>query len=165
MVARVLRGLALWLGLYILFSAVHFGALYGLSALRSGLEGRWENQFGVEVIDREPPYSIRERLILGLDIQPSMYWVESLAMSAVMSLPVALFVGIGSLLLRRARRGTLILVATLSSTLMFYLLYLLGEQVFAGYLVGHPSAAVVSGIGVGFVQGVVAGLVLRNGKN
>ncbi|MFQ3611141.1 MAG: hypothetical protein SNJ72_06540 [Fimbriimonadales bacterium] len=164
MVGRALRGLALWLGLYILFSLAHFGVLYGLNALRSGLEQRWESQFGAEVIDREPPYSLQERVVIALDIQPSMYWVESLAMSFIMSLPVALFVGLGALLLRRARRGTLLIIATFSSLLVFYLLYLLGEQVFAGYLVGHLGAIGVSGIGVGFVQGLIAGMVLRNGK-
>ncbi len=165
MVARILRALALWLGMYILLSGVHFGVLYGLNSIRTGLENRWETQFGLEVIDREPPYSWRERLVMAMDTQPSIYWAESLAMSFVMSLPVALFVGLGSLLLRRARRGVLMLVAIISSVLVFYLTYLLNQQgATVGYFIEGGSPAVFSGAVIGIIQGLLAGLVLRNGK-
>jgi hypothetical protein len=102
-VGRLLRGLAIWIGLYVLLTGAHMGVLYGLNALRARYETALETRVGVDAIDREPPYSGGERLIVALDIQPSAYWQESLAMSAVMSLIVAVFVGLASLAFRKGR--------------------------------------------------------------
>ncbi len=159
MLGRFLRGLALWIGVYVLLTAVHFGLLWGLDRLRMQLETRFEDRYGTEVVDREPPYSRAEWLVVALDVQPSMYWVESLGMSALMSLPVALFVGAGALAFRRRLWGRLVVLSVIASILTFYLLYLLNEQVFAGYLLQQRLPVFTVGGFVGLVQGLVASLV------
>jgi hypothetical protein len=37
-VGRLLRGLALWIGLYVLLTGAHMGVLYGINALRARYE-------------------------------------------------------------------------------------------------------------------------------
>lgn len=157
---RLLRGLAIWIGLYVLLTATHIGVLYGTNALRVRYESALEARFGAQAVDREPPYTGGERLIVALDIQPSTYWLESLGMSAVMSLIVAVCVGIGSLAFRKQRTLKLMLVALGVNGLIFYFFSLLSEQLFAGYLLGKPASAIVPAILVGLAQGVVSALVL-----
>lgn len=159
MLGKLLRGLALWIGVYVILTAIHFGMLWGLDHVRNRLETRFEDQFGSEVVDREPPYTMPEWLIVGLDIQPSMYWLESLAMSAVMSLPVVVFLGLAAKVFRRGLGFKLIGVGIVTSVLMFYLLYLLNDQLFAGYLIQAKPPVLIVGTLVGLVQGWVALLI------
>lgn len=163
-VGRLLRGLALWIGLYVLLTGTHMGVLYGLNALRTRYETTLETRAGVEAIDREPPYSGGERLIVALDIQPSTYWQESLVMSAVMSLIVAVFVGLASLAFRKGRVAKLMLVALIVNGLVFYFFALLSEQLFAGYLLGQPISAIAPALLVGLAHGMVSALVLGGKK-
>ncbi|MEN3001515.1 MAG: hypothetical protein ABDI19_06690 [Armatimonadota bacterium] len=160
MLGRVLRGLAIWIGLVVLLTGAHMGVLYALNALRTRYEISLEARLGAEAIDREPPYQRGEQLIVALDIQPSMYWLESLAMSALMSLIVAVFVGLASLTARHGRALKLILVALLVNGLVFYFFSLLSEHVLLGYMLGKPVSAIVPAILVGLVQGVLSVLVL-----
>ena len=161
---RLLRGLAIWIGLYVLMTGAHMGALYGLDALRTRYESALETRLGAEAVDREPPYSGGERLIVALDIQPSAYWQESLAMSAVMSLIVAVFVGLASLAFRKGRAAKLILVALVVNGLVFFFFAQLSEQLFAGYLLGRPVSAVAPAILVGLAHAVISVLVLGGNK-
>ncbi|MER3402134.1 MAG: hypothetical protein C4336_07450 [Armatimonadota bacterium] len=158
MLGKLLRGLALWIGVYGILTAIHFGMLWGLDQVRNRLETRFEDQYGSEVVDREPPYTTPEWLIVGLDIQP-IQWLESLAMSAVMSLPVAVFLGLGAKVFRRGLGFKLIGVSIVTSMLMFSLLYLLNEQLSAGYLVQAKPPVLIVGTLVGWVQGWVASLI------
>jgi hypothetical protein len=163
-VGRLLRGLAIWIGLYVLLTGAHMGVLYGLNALRARYETALETRVGVDAIDREPPYSGGERLIVALDIQPSAYWQESLAMSAVMSLIVAVFVGLASLAFRKGRAVKLALVALIVNGLVFYFFAQLSEQLFAGYLLGRPVSAVAPALLVGLAHGIISVLVLGGKK-
>ncbi len=160
MIARFLRAFALWLGLYGLLTAAHFGVLWGLDQLRQRLENRLESRYGTEAVDREPPYSWGERVVLALDVQPSPYWQESLGVSALLSLPVALLTGAAALFVRRARRAALMAIAIVGGILLMWLLTQLGGLALAGYLVGNPTAAVVEGALIGLIQGMLAILVL-----
>jgi hypothetical protein len=162
-VGRVLRGLAIWIGLYVLLTGAHMGVLYGINALRARYETTLE-RVGVDAIDREPPYSGGERLVVALDIQPSAYWQESLAMSAVMSLIVAVFVGLGSLAFRKGRAAKLMLVALVVNGLVFFFFAQLSEQLFAGYLLGQPVSAVAPALLVGLTHGAISTLVLGGKK-
>lgn len=161
---RLLRGLAIWIGLYVLMTGAHMGALYGLDALRTRYESALETRLGAEAVDREPPYSGGERLIVALDIQPSAYWQESLAMSAVMSLIVALFVGLASLAFRKGRAAKLMLVALVVNGLVFFFFAQLSEQLFAGYLLGQPVSAIAPAVLVGLSHGALSALVLGGKK-
>jgi hypothetical protein len=163
-VGRLLRGLAIWIGLYVLLTGAHMGVLYGLNALRARYETALETRVGVDAIDREPPYSGGERLIVALDIQPSAYWQESLAMSAVMSLIVAAFVGLASLAFRKGRAAKLTLVALVVNGLVFFFFAQLSEQLFAGYLLGQPVSAVAPALLVGLSHGAISTLVLGGNK-
>jgi hypothetical protein len=40
-VGRLVRGLALWIGLYVLLTGAHMGVLYGINALRARYELGW----------------------------------------------------------------------------------------------------------------------------
>ena len=161
---RLLRGLAIWIGLYVLLIGAHMGVLYGLDALRTRYETALEARLGAEAVDREPPYSGGERLIVALDIQPSAYWQESLAMSAVMSLIVAVFVGLASLAFRKGRAAKLALVTLVVNGLVFFFFAQLSEQLFAGYLLGRPVSAVAPAILVGLAHAVISVLVLGGNK-
>jgi hypothetical protein len=138
--------------------------LYGINALRARYETGLEMRLGAEAVDREPPYSGGERLIVALDIQPSTYWQESLAMSAVMSLIVAVFVGLASLAFRKGHAVKLALVALIVNGLVFYFFALLSEQLFAGYLLGRPVSAVAPALLVGLAHGIISVLVLGGKK-
>jgi len=138
------------------------GVLYGLNALRARYESALETR--VDAIDREPPYSGGERLIVALDIQPSVYWQESLAMSAVMSLIVAVFVGLASLAFRKGRAAKLMLVSLVVNGLVFFFFAQLSEQLFAGYLLGKPVSAVAPALLVGLTHGAISTLVLGGKK-
>ena len=140
------------------------GVLYGINALRTRYEAALETRLGAEAVDREPPYRGGERLIIALDIQPSTYWQESLAMSAVMSLIVAAFVGLASLAFRKGRAMKLALVALIVNGLVFYFFALLSEQLFAGYLLGRPVSAVAPALLVGLAHGIISVLVLGGKK-
>ena len=140
------------------------GVLYGINALRTRYEAALETRLGAEAVDREPPYRGGERLIVALDIQPSTYWQESLAMSAVMSLIVAVFVGLASLAFRKGRAMKLALVALIVNGLVFYFFALLSEQLFAGYLLGRPVSAVSPALLVGLAHGIISVLVLGGKK-
>jgi hypothetical protein len=140
------------------------GVLYGINALRTRYEAALETRLGAEAVDREPPYRGGERLIVALDIQPSTYWQESLAMSAVMSLIVAVFVGLASLAFRKGRAMKLALVALIVNGLVFYFFALLSEQLFAGYLLGRPVSAVAPALLVGLAHGIISVLVLGGKK-
>jgi hypothetical protein len=140
------------------------GVLYGINALRTRYEAALETRLGAEAVDREPPYRGGERLIVALDIQPSTYWQESLAMSAVMSLIVAVFVGLASLAFRKGHAVKLALVALIVNGLVFYFFALLSEQLFAGYLLGRPVSAVAPALLVGLVHGIISVLVLGGKK-
>ncbi|MCS7301246.1 MAG: hypothetical protein NZ556_06805 [Fimbriimonadales bacterium] len=164
MLGRFLRGLAIWIGLYVLLTGAHMGVLYGINALRTRYETALETRLGVEAIDREPPYSGGERVIVALDIQPSMYWLESLGMSALMSLIVAVFVGIASLAFRQGRAAKLTLVALVINGLVFYFLSVLNLEGMVGYMLGRPVSAVAPAILVGLAQGIISALVLGGGK-
>ncbi|MCS7273309.1 MAG: hypothetical protein NZ550_04070 [Fimbriimonadales bacterium] len=164
MLAQLLRGFALWIGLYVLLTATHWGVLHGINALRTRYETAVETRLGVEAIDREPPYGVEERIIVALDIQPSPYWQESLGMSALMSLIVAILVGIGALRFRRSRAFKLAITALVANGLVFYAYSVLSEQLFAGYLLGRPVSAVVPALLVGVVHAVISALVLGGGK-
>jgi hypothetical protein len=157
---RLLRGLAIWIGLYVLLTGTHMGVLYGINALRTRYEAALETHGGTELVDREPPYSGGERFIVTLDIQPSIYWVEALVVSAVMSLIVAVFVGLASLAFRHGRTVKLILVALMVNGLVFYFYSLLSEQIFVGYQLGRAVSAIVPAVLVGLAQGIVSVLVL-----
>ncbi|GIV05449.1 MAG: hypothetical protein KatS3mg016_1024 [Fimbriimonadales bacterium] len=161
---RLLRGLAIWIGLSVLLTGTHMGILYGINALRTRYETALETRGGAELVDREPPYSGGERLIVALDIQPSIYWAEALIVSAVMSLVVAVFVGLASLAFRQGRAVKLILVALIVNGLVFYFYALLSEQIFVGYQLGRPVSAVAPAILVGLAQGIVSVLVLGGKK-
>lgn len=161
---RILRGLAIWIGLYVLFTGTHMGVLYGINAVRTRYEAALETRGGAELVDREPPYSGGERFIVALDIQPSIYWVESLVASAGMSLIVAVFVGLASLAFRQGRTAKLILVALIVNALVFYFYSLLTEQNLLGYLVGRPVSMIAPAVLVGLAQGVVSVLVLGGKK-
>ncbi|MDW8106286.1 MAG: hypothetical protein RMK45_02280 [Armatimonadota bacterium] len=164
MFARVLRGLALWIGLYVLLTATHWGILYGINALRTRYETAIETRLGVEAVDREPPYSTAERIIVALDIQPSPYWQESLGVSALMSLAVATFVGVGALVFKHRRSLKLAIVALAMNGLAFYFLSVLSKQLLAGYLLGRPESAIVPALLVGIVHAIVSVFVLGGGK-
>jgi len=140
------------------------GVLYGINALRTRYEAALETRLGTEAVDREPPYRGGERLIIALDIQPSTYWQESLAMSAVMSLIVAVFVGLASLAFRKGHAVKLALVALIVNGLVFYFFALLSEQLFAGYLLGRPVSAVAPALLVGLAHGIISVLVLGGKK-
>jgi hypothetical protein len=140
------------------------GVLYGINALRTRYEAALETRLGAEAVDREPPYRGGERLIVALDIQPSTYWQESLAMSAVMSLIVAVFVGLASLAFRKGHAVKLALVALIVNGLVFYFFALLSEQLFAGYLLGRPVSAVAPALLVGLAHGIISVLVLGGKK-
>lgn len=165
MLGRILSGIALWIGVYVLLTGVHFGTLWGLDRLRTALETRYEEQYGSEVVDREPPYTTPEWIIVSLDVQPSMYWGEALAMSALMSLPVALLIQVVAWTGRHRLILRSIVIGAVMSILVFYLLYLLNEQVFAGYLVqAKPpifGVGALTGIGQGFVGGLIYGASRR----
>ncbi|GIV10409.1 MAG: hypothetical protein KatS3mg019_2500 [Fimbriimonadales bacterium] len=164
MLARALRGLAIWIGLLVLLTGTHMGVLYGINALRARYEANLETRRGVDAIDREPPYSGGERAIVAFDIQPSDYWQESLAMSALMSLIVAIFVGLASLTFKKGRTAKIVLVVLVVNSLIFYFFSLLSEQVFAGYLLGRPASAIAPALLVGLAQGAISALVLGGGK-
>ena len=157
---RLLRGLAIWIGLYVLLTGTHMGVLYGINALRTRYETAVETKLGADAVDREPPYSGGERLIVAFDIQPSQYWQEALAVSAAMSLVVSIFVGAASLMFRKGRIAKIMLVALVVNGLIFYFFSLINEQVLLGYLMGRPASAIAPAILVGFAQGVVSTLVL-----
>lgn len=159
MLGRILSGIALWIGVYVLLTGVHFGTLWGLDQLRTALETRYEEQYGSEVVDREPPYTTSEWIIVSLDVQPSMYWGEALAMSALMSLPVALLIQVVVWTGRRRLMLKTIVIGSTISMLVFYLLYLLNEQVFAGYLIQAKSPIFVIGALTGILQGFVGGSI------
>ncbi len=162
--ARLLFGLALWLGLYILLTGAHFGTLWLMDWTRTRLETTLEDRHGFEAVDRESPYSWGERMIIALDIQQGVYWFESLAMSALMSLPVALFLGLSAKLFRK-RRFALVLVAIVVNLATFYLLYLLSEQVALGYLMSNATPVLTGGVVVGLVHALIASLVLAGARN
>lgn len=164
MLGRALRGLAIWIGLFILLTGAHMGVLYGVNALRTRYEASLETRLGVDAIDREPPYSGGERAIVAFDIQPSEYWQESLGMSAIMSLIVSIFVGLASLMFGKGRTVKIVLVALVVNGLVFYFFSLLSEQIFAGYLLGRPASAIAPAILVGLAQGTISALVLGGGK-
>ncbi|MCS7209903.1 MAG: hypothetical protein NZ874_10075 [Fimbriimonadales bacterium] len=165
MLGQMLRGLALWIGLYVLLTGAHMGVLYGINALRARYETVLETRLGAEAVDREPPYSNGERLIVAFDIQPSVYWLESLGMSALMSLIVALLIALASSVFRNRRAIKLTLVALGANGIVFYFFVLLSEQLFAGYLLGRPVSAVAPALLVGLVQGTISALVLGGGKS
>jgi hypothetical protein len=77
MIGRLLRALALGIGLYVLLTAVHYGTLWGLDQMRQRMETRLEQRYGADAVDREPPYKPGERWVMALDIQPSPYWQEA----------------------------------------------------------------------------------------
>lgn len=160
MLGRALRGLSLWMGLLVILTGAHMALLYGLNAIRVRYEAHLEMRLGTDAVDREPPYSPGERWIVALDIQPSQYWQEALGMSAVMSLIVAVFVGMGALVFKKRGAAKIALVALMVNGLIFYFFALLSEQIFAGYLLGRPSSAIVPAILVGIVQGVLSAMVL-----
>ncbi len=160
MLGRVFHGLALWIGLYVLLTAAHWGVLQGIDALRTRYETDLEARLGTEVVDREPPYSTAERLIVAFDIQPSTYWQESLLTSALMSLVVAIFVGIGGLAFQRNRAIKLALVAIVVNGLAFFFLAQLSEQMFLGYLLGQPASAIAPALLVGLAHALISVLVL-----
>ncbi|MCS6918933.1 MAG: hypothetical protein NZM28_04115 [Fimbriimonadales bacterium] len=164
MLGRALRGLATWIGLFILLTGAHMGVLYGINALRTRYEANLETRMGVDAVDREPPYSGGERVVVAFDIQPSAYWQESLGASAIMSLIVAVFVGIASLAFRKGRAAKIVLVALAVNGLVFYFLSLLSEQMFLGYLLGRPASVIAPALLVGAAQGVISALVLGGGK-
>lgn len=164
MLGRALRGLAIWIGLFILLTGAHMGVLYSINALRTRYEANLETRVGVDAVDREPPYSAGERAIVAFDIQPSEYWQEALAVSAVMSLIVSIFVGLASLMFKKGRTTKIVLVALFVNGLIFYFFSLLSEQVFAGYLLGRPASAFAPAILVGLAQGTISALVLGGGK-
>ncbi len=156
--ARLLFGLALWLGLYVLLAGAHFGTLWAMDWARNRLETTLEDRYGSEAIDREPPYSWGERVVVALDIQQGVYWQESLMMSALMSLPVALFIGIGASLTRK-RHIIIAVLAVMVNLATFYLVYLLNEQIALGYLISTLPPVITAGFVVGLVHALVASLV------
>lgn len=160
MLGRVLHGLALWIGLYVLLTAAHWGVLQGINALRTRYETNLEARLGTEAVDREPPYSPQEQLIVAFDIQPSTYWQESLLASAVMSLIVAIFVGIGALTFQHKRALRLAIVAIVVNGLLFFFLAQLSEQAFVGYLLGQPMSAIAPALLVGLTHALISVLVL-----
>ncbi|MFN4032721.1 MAG: hypothetical protein ACK4ME_03730 [Fimbriimonadales bacterium] len=164
MLGRALRGFAIWIGLFVMLTGVHMGILYGVDAVRTRYEANLETRLGADAVDREPPYSASERMVVAFDIQPSQYWQESLAMSAGMSLIVAAFVGIGALAFKKGRTAKIALVALVVNGLIFYFFALLSEQIFAGYLLGRPASVIAPAILVGVAQGVLSALVLGGSK-
>lgn len=160
MIARWLRACALGIGFYVLLTGVHYGTLWGLDQLRQRWETRLENRYGTEAIDREPPYKPGERVMMALDTQLSPYWQESLGISALICLPVAILTGIAVRFLRRAQRAALMIIAVASNIFLLWLLTQLGGVSLVGYLVGSLLAAVVEGTLVGLAQGLLAILVL-----
>ncbi|MEN3000647.1 MAG: hypothetical protein ABDI19_02260 [Armatimonadota bacterium] len=155
-----LRVGALAIGFYLLLTGVHYGTLWGLDGLRQRWEARLESQYGVEAIDREPPYKPGERAIMALDIQRSPFWQESLGISALLSLLVALLTGVAARFAKRARRAALLLVPIASNIVLLWLMTQLGGLALAGYLVGNLTAVFVGGALVGLIQGIVALLLL-----
>lgn len=164
MLGRALRGLAIWIGLFILLTGAHMGILYGIDALRTRYETNLETRMGADAVDREPPYSVGERIIVAFDIQPSQYWQEALVVSAAMSLIVSVFVGLASLMFKKGRTAKIMLVALVVNGIIFYFFSLINEQVLLGYLLGRPASAVAPAILVGLAQGTISALVLGGGK-
>jgi hypothetical protein len=170
MIGRILRALALSIGLYVLLTGVHYGTLWGLDQLRQRMEARLEQRYGADAVDREPPYKPGERWVMALDIQPSPYWQEAVGMSAGLTLPVALLMG---LMARRRPNGQvpnlplLLLVAVGANIGMLWLMTRLGGLALAGYLVNNATAAGVGGLAIGLLQGLLGGLILKtkDGKN
>jgi hypothetical protein len=158
MIGRILYTLALGVGFYVLLTVVHYGTLWGLDQLRQRMEARLEQRYGTDAVDREPPYKPGERWVMALDIQPSPYWQEAAGMSAVLSLPVAVLMG---LMARRSRRLALLLIAVITNALSLWLLTQLGGLALAGYLVNNPTAAIAGGVAVGLLQGILGGLILH----
>jgi len=158
MIGRMLRSLALSIGLYVLLTGVHYGTLWGLDQLRQRMEARLEQRYGAEAVDRQPPYKPGERWVMALDIQPSPYWQEAVGMSAGLTLPVALLMGLTA---RRVRRFALLLVAVGANIGMLWLMTRLGGLALAGYLVNNPTAAGVGGLAIGLLQGLLGGLILK----
>lgn len=164
MLGRALRGLAIWIGLFILLTGTHMGVLYGVNALRTRYEANLETRLGVDAVDREPPYSGGERIIVAFDIQPSQYWQEALVVSALMSLIVSVFVGLASLMFKQGRTAKIMLVALVVNGLIFYFFSLISEQALLGYLLGRPASAIAPAILVGVAQGAISALVLGGSK-
>ncbi len=160
MMGRWLRVCAFGIGFYVILTGVHFGTLWGLDQLRQRWETRLENQYGTEAIDREPPYKPGERVMMALDIQPSPYWQEALGMSAVLSLPIALLMGIAAFFIKRARRVALMTLAVGANIALLWLITQLGGLALAGYLVNNALAAGVEGAIVGLLHGTLAILML-----
>jgi hypothetical protein len=77
MIGRLLRALALGIGLYVLLTAVHYGTLWGLDQMRQRMETRLEQRYGADAVDREPPYKPGERWVMAFDIQ-LVSWKEAL---------------------------------------------------------------------------------------
>ncbi|GBC94086.1 hypothetical protein HRbin15_02593 [bacterium HR15] len=160
MIARWLRACALGIGFYVLLVGIHYGTLWGLDQLRQRWEARMETRYGVEAIDREPPYKPGERMVMALDIQLSPYWQEAVGISALLCMPIAILAGISARFIRRARRTALMILTIVSNILLLWLMTQLGGLAFAGYLVGNPTATVAGGTVVGLLQGLLAILVL-----
>jgi hypothetical protein len=160
MIARLLRLCALAIGFYVMLTGVHYGTLWALDQLRQRWEVRLEAQYGTEAVDREPPYKPGERLMMALDIQPSLDWREAVGVSALLSLPAAILMGLAVWVIRRARRLALLIVAGASNILLLWLLTQLGGLALVGYLVNNPVAVVVEGAIVGILQGILAMLIL-----
>lgn len=166
---RLLLGLFKILLLYALVCASFEGVVRGVDASRSRMENRFEDRYGSEVVDREPPYSWRERLIVALDIQPSMYWQESAGMSALAGIPVTIGL-LGATVFRvRSRRAFFMLSGIVLSGTMLYMLYRATHSdywniSFVGYLVESADAAFLTGLLAGFIQGWVASLIYPQTK-
>jgi hypothetical protein len=164
--ARFLKGVLRFIALYVLVSVSLYFVLDTINRLRTGLENRWETQYGREILDREPPYSWRERVIVMLDIEPGIYWQEAAVMAALMTVPITLGLSLSALYRGRGRAGFLVLSGMILNGFVLGAVYKIPEveslnMTFAGYLIANGSAVVISALIAGSIHGMLCLSIYR----
>lgn len=155
--------------LYILIGASLYFVLDTINRLRIGLENRWETQYGMEILDREPPYGWGERVIMMLDIEPGIYWQEAALMAAIMAVPITLGLSLSAFYKGRRRTGFLILAGMILNGFMLGAVYKIPEMeslniAFAGYLIANQGAIFLPAVVCGCLHGLFVSQILKHNE-
>lgn len=166
---RFLVGILRVIVLYILIGTSLYLVLDTINRLRTGLENRWEAQYGTEILDREPPYSWGERMLMLLDIEPGIYWQEAALMAAMMALPITLGLSLSAFYKGRGRTGFLILAGMILNSFMLGVVYKIPEVeslniTFAGYLVANQGAIFIPSVVCGGLHGLFVSQIFKHNK-